>query len=107
MKYTQRFCHLAENPDIPIMEPIHRGDIIGRMGSTGKSTAPHVHTDGVEGYKGMVYHLTDMEHGFVKPAPRQCALFIDGELFGFTAVEEAVLNERGVRAFNSSSSTWI
>lgn len=40
--YTTRFAHLSEIGVKP-GQVVHRGDFIGRVGSTGKSTGPHLH----------------------------------------------------------------
>jgi len=51
------------------------------MGTSGQSTAPHVHTDCVKGRQTGIYSLADIEAGNPAPAPRQMNWFIDEELF--------------------------
>ena len=45
MTYTVRFAHLAETPNLHIGSRIKRGDIVGKMGNTGQSTAIHLHIE--------------------------------------------------------------
>ena len=83
MTYTVRYAHLESSPCWQYGEQIHRGDIIGRMGSSGQSTAAHLHLDGAEGAPEHLYSLVDMEAGDPKPIPlRQLLYFVDAELFG-------------------------
>lgn len=82
MKYTVRFAHMKEAPDWKIGDVIKRGDIIGIMGSSGASTADHLHIDCVEGEQKKPYKLKDMEKGTPKPDRNQLRFFIDAELFG-------------------------
>jgi len=82
MKYTVRFAHLRYKPDWKVGDTIKRGDIIGIMGTTGQSTAIHLHTDCVEGEKKVAYTLVDINSGKIKSSKKQLDLFIDDELFG-------------------------
>ena len=83
MTYTVRYAHLESSPVLKVGDIIHRGQIIGRMGSSGQSTKAHLHLDGAEGSPDHLYSLADMEAGDPKPIPlRQLLHFIDSELFG-------------------------
>jgi len=83
MLYTARFAHLESAPDFKSGDVIRRGNILGVMGNTGKSTGPHLHLDVVCGARGAHYSQRDIESGDPAPAPqRQGLLFIDDELFG-------------------------
>lgn len=82
MYHTVRFCHLEYKPNHNPGDIITRGEMVGKMGSTGQSTAAHLHIDCVRGSYQHVWSLEDMENFVVLPAPKQLNLFIDGELFG-------------------------
>ena len=81
MNYTVRFCHLEFKPNWEPGQIIFRGEKIGKMGNTGKSSAAHLHVDCVRGSYEYVWSLSDMEDLVVIPAPKQLNLFIDNELF--------------------------
>ena len=81
MIYTVRYAHLAERPRFPVGKIIRRGDVVGTMGNTGKSTAAHLHIDCVEGMQTSRYTLTDIEKGQPLASPRQLNYFIDNGLF--------------------------
>lgn len=82
MLLTYRAAHLAERPKWKVGDVIRRGDKIGRMGNTGKSTGAHVHEDCVEGIIPWVWRLSDMEKGYPNPCPKQLNYFLDDEFFG-------------------------
>ena len=81
MKYTVRYAHLKRLPMFDIGETINRGDIIGEMGNTGKSTGAHLHIDCVEGWHNFIYRLSDLENENPKPCPVELNYFMDTELF--------------------------
>jgi hypothetical protein len=81
MKYTIRFCHLETIPGHKVGDIITYSEKVARMGSTGKSTAPHLHMDCVEGYHSTPWRLSDMEHWRQSPSPRQLARFVCDGLF--------------------------
>jgi hypothetical protein len=87
LKYTVRFAHMAERPKYKVGDIIKRGDIIGIMGSTGQSTAKHVHADCVEGEQKEPYKLVDLSNGNKTPSKEQLDYFIDDELFGVEPVK--------------------
>lgn len=82
MKYTIRFAHMATLPKYKKGDKINSGDVIGTMGSTGQSTANHVHTDCVEGEQCEQYKLVDLSNGNKTPSKKQLDYFIDKDLFG-------------------------
>ena len=81
MKYTVRYAHLDYVPDFQVGDEISRGDRIGRMGSSGQSTAAHLHIDCVELVRNHNWSLKDMEIGLITPNIRQLNFFLDKELF--------------------------
>ena len=93
MKYTVRFAHMENAPAFKVGDTIKRGDVIGRMGTSGQSTAAHLHMDVVEGFQVARYQLKDIEADSPKAAPpRQAAYFLTKdqskgyELFGIIPV---------------------
>lgn len=88
MKHFVRFCHLAERPDFNVGDKIKRGQKIGRMGSTGKSTAPHCHMDIVQKAPVKFVHRLEDIPGLIEDLPilmQQYRYFLvdeDNELFG-------------------------
>jgi hypothetical protein len=56
------------------------------MGSTGNSTAAHLHQDTVQGLHARRYIQAEIEAGNPVPSPRQAAYFIDSDLFGINPV---------------------
>ena len=83
--YTVRFAHLEEIPIPKVGDIIFQGDKVGRMGSTGKSTANHLHIDVVEGLVNRIIRLKEIGYEESKaylPNIEQLNHFIDDELFG-------------------------
>ena len=81
MTYTVRYAHLEKVPGFIPGDRIKPEEFIGRMGSTGKSTAAHLHIDCVEGEQKKNWSLSDMEKWKIPPAHRQLNYFIDSGLF--------------------------
>lgn len=83
MKFTVRFAHL-EKVLVKTGDKLVEGDAIGVMGSSGQSSAAHLHIDCVEGDSIIKYSQADIEKGIPKPALRQLNYFIDDALFKTT-----------------------
>ena len=81
MKYTVRFAHLMYKPDFEVGHILKRGDIIGTMGTTGQSTAKHLHIDCIAGDVRYPFKLGDIGKKY-RPDKEQLDFFIDDELFG-------------------------
>lgn len=47
-RYTTRYCHLS-TIEVQVNQSINKGYIIGKVGSTGMSTAPHLHYEILDG----------------------------------------------------------
>lgn len=45
MPRYHRIGHMMETPAVKVGQWVKRGDVLGRCGSTGKSTGPHAHYD--------------------------------------------------------------
>jgi hypothetical protein len=82
MKYTVRFAHMESAPKYKIGDTINQGDPIGIMGTSGQSTAIHLHIDCARGEQKKPYQLYEMDDGDIIPAPKQLLYFIDKDLFG-------------------------
>lgn len=86
MILTVRFAHMAEAPALKVGDKIARGQRIGTVGSSGQSTAPHLHIDLAGGEQIAKFHLESYEHNNPPPGPlRELLYFIDPELFGGVA----------------------
>ena len=87
--YTVRFAHLEEIPIPKVGNIIFRGDKVGRMGSSGQSTANHLHIDVVEGLINKIIRLKEigyeLENSYI-PNIEQLNHFINEELFGIDPV---------------------
>lgn len=81
MKYTVRYAHLKAVPDFYIGDKIMPGEPLAIMGSSGKSSADHLHIDCVVGSIIEPWTLADMENLSIHPAFRQLCYFIDADLF--------------------------
>jgi murein DD-endopeptidase MepM/ murein hydrolase activator NlpD len=81
MKYTIRFAHMADIPNVKVGDTVTPGMLIGVMGTSGQSTAPHLHTDCIEGAVSGPYKLADIGTKY-RPAKEQLDFFIDNGLFG-------------------------
>ena len=77
--YTFRIAHLKEASPLSVGDEVTRGDLLGTMGSTGSSTANHVHADLIRGIINHEYHLKDIE--FDRELLQQLVYFIDREFF--------------------------
>ena len=87
MLYQQRFAHLEEKSPLKVGDIVGRGQKIGRMGSSGKSNAPHLHTDIIQAVEpGYVYRLGEIM-GYITQLDlvmEQYHYSLDGELFGIS-----------------------
>lgn len=81
MTYTVRYAHLKKKPGYVVGDKIKTGNFIALMGSSGQSTAAHLHIDCVEGKHERNWKLRDTEAGNPKSSPRQLNFFIDHGLF--------------------------
>lgn len=86
MKYTVRFAHLEKAPSWKVGDTVNRGDIVGVMGSSGQSTAAHLHIDCVKGAHDKPYTLKDIANGNPEASTHELFYFIDSELFGVLPV---------------------
>lgn len=82
---------MAELPNYAVGDVLIKGDKIGRMGSTGKSSANHVHHDLVKGHIAYIYRLHEIMGFFstveeVDIIMQQYQYFIDEFLFGVEPV---------------------
>ena len=87
--YTVRFAHLEELPIAKKSDVIFRGDKVGRMGSTGKSTLNHLHIDVIESLIDHIVRLKEIGYEPEKaycPNIEQLNYFIDKELFGINPI---------------------
>lgn len=80
MKYTVRFAHMKEAPKWKEGDLTNANDIIGIMGTSGQSTAVHLHIDCVVGEIKTPYKLADIGKRFA-PLEKQLDYFIDSDLF--------------------------
>jgi hypothetical protein len=82
MKYTVRYAHLEYAPKYQVGDSVLPGAVIGKMGSSGQSTAKHLHFDGAVGFQNKKYLLEDYDRNDPVPIPvKQLLLFIDPAMF--------------------------
>lgn len=81
MIYTVRFAHMKDAPKWKLDDIIKPNDIIGTMGTSGQSTAAHVHIDCVKGLQERRYTIMDILHDNPISDKRQLDFFIDYDLF--------------------------
>jgi hypothetical protein len=87
MILTARFAHLDSLPRWKVGETIHENTVIGRMGSSGQSTAAHLHLDLTRGENAGMYSLLDIENEKPAAGPlKQLLFFVDDDLFGIAPV---------------------
>ncbi len=82
--YTNRYGHLVKLPDLKVGDVVLPGQVIGRMGSTGKSKFNHLHHDTLEGLISEIARLGDIgyePHHKYTPNIRQLNYSIDKKLF--------------------------
>jgi len=84
-QYTVRYAHL-ELPSLLVEgDLVMSGDIIGKMGNTGSSTATHLHIDVLEGFVNRIIRLSEIGYEQEEYAPnlKQLNYFIDEGMFDF------------------------
>jgi hypothetical protein len=103
MKYTVRFAHMEKLPSYKKGDKIKAGDVIGIMGTSGQSTANHLHIDCVEGVQETPYKLVDLSNGNKTPAKVQLDYFIDKGLFG---IEPVITTQYDDPEYRKSYGKW-
>jgi len=81
--YQARFAHLKEKPIWKPGDTIHRGDLIGKIGETGKCYGVHLHFDLLQKEVKMPYrlrHIADYIYDLSK-LMEQYNYFLDDEMF--------------------------
>ena len=102
MRFTVRFCHLELISNMPKGSIIYPDKPIGVMGSTGSSSAPHVHTDCVMGFLPRVYRLHEID--FDIDTIKQLTYFIDDELF---KTKLLITSYFGDPDYKNSEGEWV
>ena len=99
MKYTVRYAHLKEAPELKEGDSVSRGDKIGTMGSTGQSKFNHLHMDCVKGFVDKLIRLSEIGYGKEGYTPDiiQLNYFVDSELFNFEPVITTYFYEPGYK----------
>ena len=92
--YTMRFAHLKNPSGLRVDSTIKQGDAIGVMGSSGASTAAHLHLDVVEGIVTKNWRLSDYESGVKTATPKQLARCLNKRLFGVYPVVTTAYDDR-------------
>lgn len=84
MIYTARYAHLEFKPRHQVGGVLRENEMIGRMGTSGQSTAKHLHFDLIQSKNpGRVYRLHEL-HNFISDLPalmQQHAYFLDAGIF--------------------------
>ncbi len=83
-QYTVRYAHLELPSLLNEGDLVLSKDVVGKMGSTGASSAPHLHIDVVEGLVNRIIKLAEIgyENGQeYRPNLKQLNYFIDDLLF--------------------------
>lgn len=102
MRYTAKFAHLENLPALKEGQIIKKGDKIGRMGSTGRSSAPHLHVDLRKGLHGRIWRLSDIE--IDNDHAEQSANLINYILFG---IEPHITTFYCDPTYNDGRGNWI
>lgn len=102
MRFTAKYGHLESLPDLKVGQIVKRGEKIGRMGNTGKSTGVHLHFDLIDGFRPRVCRLSDIE--ISREHARQTSFFIDYELFG---IEPVITTYYCDPRYNDGKGNWI
>lgn len=58
--YTSLWGHMEEESPLSIGQLVYPGDYIGRMGSSGRSTANHCHLGLIEGMRSFLFRMKDV-----------------------------------------------
>ena len=59
-KYTALLGHMESDSPLSVGEEVKEGDKIGRMGSSGKSTAPHLHLGVLDGIRATIFRMSSV-----------------------------------------------
>lgn len=102
MRYTAKFAHLKNLPALKEGQIIKRGEKIGHMGSTGRSSAIHLHLDLRKELHDKIWRLSDIE--IDNDHAEQTNHFIDHELFG---VEPHITTFYCDPTYNDGRGNWI
>lgn len=98
MTFNQvRFCHLELLPPFFRGDVIRRGDKIGRMGNTGKSSNPHLHMDIIQSIQTHVYRLRDIS-GYILDIDalmKQYSYFLVDEAFELFKIKPHITSSFG------------
>jgi len=100
--FSSRYLHLAERA-VSVGKKVKQGDVVGKMGTTGQSTGPHLHLDMWIGVWPSGKNVNPMDYisnvwnpkvldellkkGVKKEVPK-CKVYLDGKLVG-----EGILHE--------------
>lgn len=101
-RYTAKFAHLESLPTLKEGQIIKRGEKLGRMGSTGKSNANHLHFGLIKEFHAKIWRLSEIE--FDREHATQSSYFIDHELFG---IEPHITTFYCDPTYNDGRGNWI